>query len=110
MEEEKTSRRRGLDLPILLGTIAVIVILALVLGLGLGLGLKKHHNAAAASPSNSPPSLSSLGVEPWRNSTKEYALDFSNWDLNAPPTTRMYNFTASEITIAPDGTATSHGC
>lgn len=32
----------------------------------------------------------------------DYSLDM-NWDLNAPPTTRVYNLTVSEIQAAPDG-------
>ena len=32
----------------------------------------------------------------------DYSLDM-NWDLNAAPTTRIYNLTVSEIQAAPDG-------
>lgn len=89
---------------LLLPAIAVLVILALALGLGLGIGLKKHKNATSnSSAGSSGSSYASLDVPSWRRSTEEYALDMTTWDINAPPTVRSYNFTVSEITIAPDG-------
>ena len=33
----------------------------------------------------------------------DYTLDIASWDFNAPPTTREYNFTLSEIQLSPDG-------
>jgi hypothetical protein len=95
----------------------VVIVLALALGLGLGLGLKHHHSTASSStaPSStasgsSPPLPSStvlsdtaLGtVQSWRRDTADYNLDM-NWDMNAAPTTRVYNLTVSEIQAAPDG-------
>lgn len=91
---------------IILGT--VVVVLALALGLGLGLGLKK----SSSSPINSSTieggnasaeSYASEYVPPWRSNTKDYQLDFTDWDLDAPPTTRSYNFTLGETELAPDG-------
>ncbi|KAH8811565.1 multicopper like protein, partial [Xylogone sp. PMI_703] len=37
-----------------------------------------------------------------RRSVADYGLDMS-WDINAPPTTRVYNFTITEVQAAPDG-------
>lgn len=34
---------------------------------------------------------------------EDYTLDIAGWDFNAPPTTRTYNFTISEMELAPDG-------
>jgi|SRR5271155_3152877 len=100
------------------GAVAILAVLALALGLGLGLGLrsKKHSNApSAATPSavtpgngtNSSTTISdshaSPYVPPWRMNTEDYILDMTDWDLNAPPTTRIYNFTFSEVDLAPDG-------
>ena len=97
--QQKGGRR--LSLGIIIGIlVAIAVVLALALGLGLGLGLKKHHNNDN-NDSNSNPTSSGT-VPPWRNSTVDYALDMS-WDINAAPTTRTYNFTVSEVTLAPDG-------
>src|SRR4051812_35569774 len=89
-----------------------VVVLVLVLGLGLGLGLKKHADKApaqsqgtggnASSPST-PNSYASQDLTPLRLDTKDYSLDMTDWDIAAPPTTRTYNFTLSEIEAAPDG-------
>ncbi|PMD54496.1 multicopper oxidase [Hyaloscypha bicolor E] len=38
----------------------------------------------------------------WRRDPLEYNLDRS-WDINAAPTTRVFNLTSSEIQAAPDG-------
>jgi hypothetical protein len=98
------SRRHG----VLLTIVTVIIILALALGLGLGLGLgrKKHHRNGLASdsgPTIADDSQASTDVQPWRRNTEDYLLDFDSWDLNAGPQDRKYNFTVSEITLAPDG-------
>lgn len=97
---------------LLFGGVITFVIIALALGLGLGLGLKHHiHGEAAAtnptsrpapSPSPTAPSDASENVQSWRRSTLEYDLDM-NWDANASPTIRLFNFTISEIQAAPDG-------
>jgi hypothetical protein len=115
LEEEKraptkTSGGRGRPLLIVGGAIVFIVV-ALALGLGLGLGLKHHHNGSpaatasstSAAPSSTPTdSLASEALQPWRRDTAEYNLDMS-WDINAAPTTRVFNLTVSEIQAAPDG-------
>ena len=100
-QKKRAERRTGL---LIVVALAIIVGLALALGVGLGIGLKRHHNNASStsSPSNGD-SGSSQTVESWRQATENYMLDMTSWDLNAPPTTRSYNFTVSEITIAPDG-------
>ena len=113
---EERKDRRPL---VIIGSVVLFVVIALGLGLGLGLGLK-HHRAASSSttpgsgpsssPSPSPPlpspsvlSQTALGtIQPWRRDTLDYSLDM-NWDLNASPTTRVYNLTVSEIQAAPDG-------
>lgn len=97
---------------LLVGGLFLLIVLALALGLGLGLGLKRQDNSAlAAAPSTtilaSPtPTPSPSGVptplQPWRLDTLEYNLDLS-WNINAPPTTRVFNLTVSEIEAAPDG-------
>jgi hypothetical protein len=114
-------RKYGRPLLLLVGAAIVFVALALGLGLGLGLGLKHHHHAASSStsglpPSSNPANVSSTtatgAVQSWRRDTAEYNLDM-NWDMNAAPTTRVFNLTVSEIQAAPDGVLTcpsySHG-
>ncbi|RHZ61559.1 hypothetical protein CDV55_102482 [Aspergillus turcosus] len=100
---------------IALGSVGVFVALALGLGLGLGLGLKHddHRLSASSASSSSTPSTSAtsssleynppLGNESWRLSPSEYVLDMKSWDLNAEPTTRVYNWTLSAIDAFPDG-------
>ena len=104
----KSSNRRPL---LLFGGVITFVIIALALGLGLGLGLKHHTHGEAAttnptSPAPSPgptaPSDASENLQSWRRSTLEYDLNM-NWDVNASPTVRLFNFTISEIQAAPDG-------
>ena len=116
VSEKKPSRhilRRGF-------TALVFVILALSLGLGLGLGLGlRHHNhtsttttpptssgrsSTSAAPIATSTILSSASevLQSWRRDTSDYNLDMS-WDLNAAPTTRIFNLTVSEIQAAPDG-------
>lgn len=97
---------------LLVGGLSLLVVLALALGLGLGLGLKHHDNSAlAAAPSTtivvSPtptvlPTGTPVPLQPWRLDTLEYNLDLS-WNISAPPTTRIFNLTVSEIEAAPDG-------
>jgi hypothetical protein len=93
-----------------LGSALVFVVLALGLGLGLGLGLKHYGDKTtstrpSASPAPSPAVYNTpLGNQSWRRNTSEYTLDMTGWDLNAPPTTRSWNFTLSEIEAYPDGT------
>jgi hypothetical protein len=90
---------------------SAIVFIVLALGLGLGLGLELKHNgrqSTAPIPSVSPapsPAASNapLGSQSWRRNTSEYILDMASWDLNAPPTTRSWTFTLSEIEAYPDG-------
>jgi hypothetical protein len=97
---------------LLVGGGVVFVVFALALGLGLGLGLKHHnHGNSAATHSSTPaasrtptnvPSTASEVLQPWRRDTAEYNLDMG-WDINAAPTTRVFNLTVSEIEAAPDG-------
>ena len=111
-EEKNTSAAKGSNRPSLLlfGGVITFVIIALALGLGLGLGLKHHtHGQAAATDSTTPapspgPTASgaSENVQSWRRSTLEYDLNM-NWNINASPTVRPFNFTLSEIQAAPDG-------
>ncbi|KAF8864554.1 hypothetical protein BDZ45DRAFT_797233 [Acephala macrosclerotiorum] len=93
---------------LLLSGIIIVAILALALGLGLGLGLKHHHGSsssiepsASATPSSTPSGISE-SLPSWRRDPAEYNLDMS-WDINAAPTTRVFNITISEIQAAPDG-------
>jgi hypothetical protein len=98
---------------LLVGVVFLLIVLALALGLGLGLGLRHNNNNALASapsttvpaspvgtatPTGSPPSP----LQPWRLDTLDYNLDL-NWNVSAPPTTRIFNLTLSEIEAAPDG-------
>jgi FtsP/CotA-like multicopper oxidase with cupredoxin domain len=104
------SRRRRIYLAIV---VVLIVVLALALGLGLGLGLKHSNKSNSDTSSGSPlpsspeipseDSQASLSIPPWRSNVEDYTLDIANWDFNAPPTTREYNFTLSEIQLSPDG-------
>jgi hypothetical protein len=104
--------KHGRPILLLLGSAVVFVVIALALGLGLGLGLKHHHNESPAATTSSSPtptpssspinSTASETLQSWRRDTAEYDLDMS-WDLNAPPTTRIFNLTLSEIQAAPDG-------
>jgi FtsP/CotA-like multicopper oxidase with cupredoxin domain len=83
--------------------VAVLVVLALALGLGLGLGLKKHERSSSESSGNGNGNgQTGANIPAWRKATEEYSLDMG-WNINAAPTTRSYDFTVSEMTIAPDG-------
>jgi hypothetical protein len=94
---------------LLAGGLFLLIVLALALGLGLGL---RHNNsgalaAATASPSTpagfpTPTGTPAAPLQPWRLDTLEYNLDLS-WNVSAPPTTRIFNLTISEIKAAPDG-------
>lgn len=94
---------------IILGSVILFLVVALGLGLGLGLGLKRNGSKLSptkpsATPTSSPNLLNfGLGNESWRLNTSEYLLDMTTWDINASPTTRIYNFTISEIEAFPDG-------
>jgi hypothetical protein len=97
-----------------IGVAAVFVVVALALGLGLGLGLKHKKAAVGGTQSSNGTSPNSTngtsGTSPdisqnrpsWRRDPLEYDLDMS-WDINAAPTTRVFNLTVSEIQAAPDG-------
>ena len=115
-KSQRSSRR--LSPLVVIGVIAAaLLVLALALGLGLGLGLHRHHLVSVASTtgnggsgtngsnSSTTPldSYASLNVPSWRLNTEEYNLDLANWDLDAPPTTRTYDWTISETDLAPDG-------
>ncbi|KAI9745890.1 MAG: hypothetical protein M1818_000571 [Claussenomyces sp. TS43310] len=104
-DPQKRPNARRLIL-VLGGVAAALAVLALALGLGLGLGLKrgKNDNSKPAPPTSTSTSapIANTTIEPWRRATEDYNLDMS-WDLNAPPTTRTYDFTVGEIQAAPDG-------
>ncbi|KAG0003434.1 hypothetical protein BGZ79_000893 [Entomortierella chlamydospora] len=72
---------------IILGA-AVFVVIVLGLSLGLGLGLKKHHDDSSLSNS-------------W-NDASQFLLSKS-FNITREPTTRYYDWTLSQQTIAPDG-------
>jgi hypothetical protein len=96
------------------GAVIVFVVVVLALGLGLGLGLKHKKAAAGGTQSSNGPLPNSAngtsGTSPdisfarpsWRRYPLEYELDMT-WDINAAPTTRVFNLTVSEILAAPDG-------
>jgi hypothetical protein len=93
-------------------TVAAVIVLGLALGLGLGLGLKKHSNKAStqspgvvanSSSPNAPYSYASSNISSLRSETQNYNLGMTDWDIAAPPATRTYNLTLSEIDAAPDG-------
>ncbi|KKK25926.1 hypothetical protein ARAM_007152 [Aspergillus rambellii] len=91
---------------IALGSIVLFIMIALGLGLGLGLGLRSVHNHVHVSSKNATNTSTSDSLatnELWRLPASEYILDMESWDLNAAPTTRVYNFTISEIDAFPDG-------
>src|SRR5437763_5147008 len=96
----KNARKRQLPC-LLINGIAVAVLLGLALGLGLGLGLKHSSKTSAPPPSvvaNSssatpPNSYASPNLTSLRLATRDYSLDMADWDIAAPPTTRVYNFT-----------------
>jgi hypothetical protein len=101
-----------------LATAIALLIIALALGLGLGMGLRHKKASAGGGHSTSGISPNSTngtsGTSPdisenrpsWRRDPLEYNLDRS-WDINAAPTTRVFNLTASEIQAAPDGNIAS---
>jgi hypothetical protein len=111
----KPPRKNGRALVWTVGTVVLFVILALGLGIGLGIGLKKQSShgmspspaTESGSPSgNDAPVVSVPTALPaWRLPADEYNLSM-DWDLNAAPTTRVYNFTVGEIQAAPDGMST----
>ena len=115
-EDEKpagTTTKRSKKLFLFISTVIIFVILALALGLGLGLGLKhKIGSVEGAQPSNSTSTNPTNGTSgspdfsftrpSWRRDPLEYNLNMS-WDINAAPTTRIFNLTVSEIQAAPDG-------
>jgi hypothetical protein len=116
-EKQAGSKGHGFTRTVLLiGATVVFAVLALSLGLGLGLGLKHHGSgntvgASSTSPTSGPspsatptnvPNAVSLALPSWRRNPQEYVLDM-DWDINAAPTTRVFNLTVSEIEAAPDG-------
>ena len=113
-DPQKVSHGRGRWRLVMASALAIFIVLALALGLGLGLGLTRDKNTSitslpsttsAASPTSSTaaaPSSTPTPIDPLRRGTLDYNLDMS-WDINAPPTTRIFNLTLSEIEAAPDG-------
>lgn len=97
---------------VLFGT-AVVVVLALSLGLGLGLGLE-HSNASTSSGSTSASTAaaSSTNTSQWGDYSATFVArdqlvnpaDFvlaEAWDASAPPTTREFNWTVTEVWANP---------
>lgn len=88
-----------------IGVAAFWIIFALISGFGLGLGLKDHNspgNPSVSATSTNVTNSTSTDVPLWRRDPQDYNLDMG-WDLNAAPTTRLFNFTLTEIEAAPDG-------
>jgi hypothetical protein len=118
-EDEKpagTTTKRSRKPILFTGYAIVFVVLVLALGLGLGLGLRhKKSGVGGTQPSNSTSSNPTNGTSgspdisfarpSWRRNPLEYTLDMG-WDINAAPTTRVFNLTVSEIQAAPDGKLT----
>jgi hypothetical protein len=110
----KAPSPKGRRPAILLVISAVVVFCVLALALGLGLGLGLHHDSSSSSSNatstSSPPGSSSplpnvgniTAAEDWRLNTSQYSLN-RNWDLNAAPTTRLFNLVISEGVGWPDG-------
>ena len=105
--ETRSSKRPSVL--IIAGGVVVFVLVALALGLGLGLGLKHRGLSSGSSPSpaaTGPPLPGSgngtAAREDWRLDTRQYVLDM-NWDVNAAPTTRHYDFVITEGVGWPDG-------
>jgi hypothetical protein len=107
--ELKANQKRLYLIFLASGILFVIFALALGLGFGLSLGLKQNGGKStptrpSASPASAPAvSNAPLGNQVWRKNTSEYTLNMTGWDLNAPPTTRSWNFILSEIEAYPDG-------
>ncbi|SPQ18182.1 018d7d51-946b-47ca-b38e-41bb42f0dc64 [Thermothielavioides terrestris] len=106
---KSTSRRPSLLL--IAGGLVTFVVVALALGLGLGLGLTHRGGSSASSllpPASSSSPLPGSGAAPnasledWRLDPSHYVLDMA-WDINAPPTTRHYDFVITEGRGWPDG-------
>jgi hypothetical protein len=82
----------------------LFITIALGLSTGFAVGLKYERiavppvelNAGGGSANFQP-------LPPWRRDISEYNLDMKDWDINAKPTIRNYNFVLSEVTAAPDG-------
>ena len=92
--------RKGwrLRFPVILWTVTGVVLFVAVLGLGLA--LRSHRTEADQ--------LRGSGVEDWRLDTNQYVLDMK-WDLNAPPTTRHFDFVITKGKGWPDGKFWSPG-
>lgn len=98
----KTSRKKLFLLVVI--SLSLFVILSIGLGAGLGLGLKHNGKSVPSSTSSPSPSAPATSTLPsWRRDPSEYILDMDSWDINAPPTTRHFDFTVSEIEGYPDG-------
>ncbi|KAK9369486.1 Cupredoxin [Lipomyces kononenkoae] len=98
---------------------ALLVVIALALGLGIGLTRNRTSSSSTLGPSSSPAPSSSPSPSPSTptvgNTTSTYTLpdwklDTSTayrisktWNSSEPATTRIYNFTISEVTGWPDG-------
>jgi hypothetical protein len=99
--ESKARRLPASRRSLLGGILLVILVLALALGLGLGLGLK--HGMHAHSPSNS---TNDVKVVPRNQLVDPSQLVLSpSFDVNAPPQSREFNWSLSEIISDPTGTS-----
>jgi len=79
------------------GALALIVVLALALGLGLGLGLKHNGKDVKSASASARFVERSKLVDP-----SQMALS-RNWDVNASPATREYDWEISRIMANPGG-------
>ncbi|KAK9464589.1 Cupredoxin [Lipomyces arxii] len=78
--------------------VAVLVIAAIALGMGIGLRRYQNSSNGLGSPTGG-----STWNDDWRlNTGTEYRVS-KNWNSSAPLTTRVYNFTVSEVSGWPDG-------
>lgn len=110
VQDVKHPKRTNRTLLLIIGAVLLFIVLALGLGLGLGLGLKKSATntskpttfTATPTSSTATPSATASSQPSWRLDKEAYNLGL-DWDLNAAPTTRVYNFTVGTIPAAPDG-------
>ncbi|KAF9203683.1 hypothetical protein BGZ49_006151, partial [Haplosporangium sp. Z 27] len=75
-------------------TITVLVVIVLGLTFGLVFGLRKHHD-------NNTDDNNIQFTESWNNPSE--FMPSKNFTITNVPTTRYYEWTISEQTIAPDG-------
>jgi hypothetical protein len=93
---EKPQKKKNVLLRRPLVSIAILLVAVLALVLGLVFGLRaRHHNSSGLDSSGSD------FAEAW-NQPSEFLLS-KNFSITRTPTTRYYEWTISQQTIAPDG-------